>query len=200
MTKIITVAGQTASGKSSLARFLCENLKGSFVISQDDFRRLKVIPEKEDNYESFDMKELVRVVEYILHKQPPYSIPSYNFEKDVKKEYLLMYKPTALIIEGTYVLVIPELVKQSNFKIFLHVDADICLIRRLIRDVKKRGKKYDDIIIKYIKHIKPTIDDIINPSAKIADYVARPEVSPLFLVWIIKGLWKLQGDEKFLQK
>ncbi len=61
--------------------------------------------------------------------------------------------------------------KLLNLKLFTLLDLDICLARRINRDIKMRNKSYEDIIYKYQKFVKPSYLNIIEPSKKFADLI-----------------------------
>jgi uridine kinase len=178
---IVLIAGITGCGKSSLARSLSRELRqrgfSSFILSQDDYRRVGVESNKEDDLETFQFDTLMKNIENISKKQPPYTLQKYHFKTDSIEEYILEFKPKILLVEGTYTLHHRELLKLADYKIFLQHDIDLCLVRRLIRDVLKRGRSYKDILLKYIDHIRPTIIDIINPSASNADAIIEIDYS-----------------------
>jgi uridine kinase len=195
---IVLIAGITGSGKSSLARSLSQELRqrnrSNFILSQDDYRRLGVESDEEDALETFQFDILIKNINNICNEQPPYALQKYNFKSDSMKEYILSFKPKILLIEGTYTLHHQELLKLANYKIFLEHDIDLCLVRRLIRDTVKRGKYYKDILTKYIEHIRPTIVNIINPSATNADLIVKLESS------IVEIVNKITNKEDEIQK
>jgi uridine kinase len=175
---IILISGITASGKSNLAKNISKELYqkrklSNIVLSQDDFRLLKVHPDKEDSFESFDFDLLIKCVNLFERENPPYKLQKYNFQTDSYYETLINYKPKIIIIEGTYTLFEENLLKVADYKIFLKVEKDICLARRLIRDVKKRHKTFEEILLKYVNYIRPTIKNIIIPSSKKADLIVN---------------------------
>ena len=66
---------------------------------------------------------------------------------------------------------IKELRDMMDIKIFVDTDADIRFIRRLLRDVKERGRSLDSVVTQYCTTVKPMHEQFVEPSKKYADII-----------------------------
>ena len=60
---------------------------------------------------------------------------------------------------------------QMDIKIFVDTDADVRLIRRIKRDVAKRGRSLESVLTQYLNTVKPMHEQFVEPSKKNADLV-----------------------------
>jgi uridine kinase len=66
---------------------------------------------------------------------------------------------------------VPEIVELLDYKIFVDTDADVRIIRRIRRDIKKRGRSLDSVISQYLETVKPMHDAFVEPSKRQADII-----------------------------
>ena len=76
-----------------------------------------------------------------------------------------------LIVEGILPFVEPELCAMFDYKIFVDTDADERILRRLVRDVKERGRSLDSVINQYLTTVKPMHEQFVEPSKRYADLI-----------------------------
>ena len=76
-----------------------------------------------------------------------------------------------LIVEGILPFVEPELCAMFDYKIFVDTDADERILRRLVRDVKERGRSLDSVIEQYLTTVKPMHEAFVEPSKRNADII-----------------------------
>ena len=76
-----------------------------------------------------------------------------------------------IIVEGFLIFENPELRELMDIKIFVDTDADIRLIRRILRDVKERGRSLESVITQYEQTVKPMHEQFVEPSKKYADII-----------------------------
>ncbi len=179
---IIGISGPSGSGKT----FLAEKIKDTIVakgiheieiISCDNYYKdeTKLIDiENKDIPDALDLKLLEQHL-LELQKGKMVEIPKYNFDiakRDETCEKIINGSLIKIIIvEGLFVLHDENIRKLLNLKLFTLLDLDICLARRINRDIKMRNKSYEDIIYKYQKFVKPSYLNIIEPSKKFADLI-----------------------------
>jgi uridine kinase len=183
---IIGISGSSGSGKT----YLAEKIKDAIF--------KKGIPEIEiiscDNYYKDENKDENNLVEFVNKDIPEaldlqllekhllelqigkmVEIPKYNFDtakREIMSEKIINGSLIKiLIVEGLFVLHDENIRKLLNLKLFTLLDPDICLARRINRDIKMRNKSYEDIILKYQKFVKPSYVSIIEPSKKFADLI-----------------------------
>ena len=87
-----------------------------------------------------------------------------------KKTVRIEPKPV-IIVEGILILENEELRKLMDIKIFVDTDADERIARRLIRDMKERGRSAESVVNQYINTVKPMHEKFVEPSKKYADII-----------------------------
>jgi uridine kinase len=190
---IVLIAGATASGKSRMAYNIASLLKNTLVISQDDFRVANG-----DSLDDVSEEKFERIMKEFFSKPPPFEIPQYDFATSSRKNKRIDKRPEILIVEGTFVLHYKWLRDMATIRLYLDVPRDECLIRRLRRDVKKRGFTYENILEKYEKEIRPILINVIEASAEHADLTVTNFTKHKFLVGMIKETATLGGGKKKL--
>ena len=78
-----------------------------------------------------------------------------------------------LIVEGILPFVEPELCAMFDYKIYVDTDADERILRRLVRDVKERGRSLDSVINQYLTTVKPMHALFVEPTRAYADVVTN---------------------------
>ena len=76
-----------------------------------------------------------------------------------------------MIIEGILIFASKELVDEMDIKIFVDTDADVRILRRVMRDVKERGRTLESVVNQYLTTVKPMHEQFIEPSKKYADII-----------------------------
>lgn len=175
----IGICGASGSGKSTLARALFERLKQRCIlITQDCYYRdrseLPLEAREKINYDEpaafdhdlllDDMRKL-RCGETITKKGYDYAL---HCRADSGEP---IHPAQTLIFEGIHAFYDPRLLEIMDFKIYIHVDPDICLLRRIKRDIKKRGRQIDGIAEQYLTTVKPMFNQYINGYRDFADVI-----------------------------
>ncbi|MBO4422937.1 MAG: uridine kinase [Clostridia bacterium] len=175
----IGVAGGTGSGKSTFTN----RLKAEFgdritVIYYDNYyRRRDDIPfeeRKKLNYDHPDAFETDLLIEHINALKEGRSVlcPVYDFTVHNRSAETILIKPSdVIIIEGILVLADPRLRSLLDIKIYVEADADERILRRVIRDVKERGRDVEGIAEQYLTTVKPMHYRYVEPTRSVADIV-----------------------------
>ena len=183
---VIGIAGGSASGKSSISKELnklCSKQKSVLIIRQDDYykdqsslsmqQRVRTIY---DHPFAFDNDLLVAQLELLINGQP-IEKPTYDFVNHTRSDVTeKVVSADVIILEGLFVLENEEIRKHLDIKIFVDTDADIRFIRRMLRDVKERGRTLDSVVNQYVKTVRTMHDRFIEPSKRYADVIV-PEGS-----------------------
>mgnify|MGYP004647161411 FL=1 len=176
---IIGIAGGTGSGKSTLA----ENIKKEFahnitMISHDYYYKSHYdMPFEERaklNYDHPDAFETNLLIEHLkeLKKGNAINRPEYSFvEHQREKNTVEVIPKKVIIVDGILIFENKELRDMMDIKIFVDTDADIRFIRRLLRDVKERGRSLDSVVTQYCTTVKPMHEQFVEPSKKYADII-----------------------------
>ena len=177
---LITVAGGSASGKTTVVKKIIERLnsKDITVITHDDYYKdLSELPLEErykvnfDHPDSLDNDLFVAQLSQLLKG---YSIekPTYDFVVHNRSKITKTIHPTRIIIvEGILVLEDKRVRDLATIKLFVESDDDIRFIRRLVRDTKERGRSIDSVINQYLSTVKPMYHSFIKPTKRYADMI-----------------------------
>ena len=76
-----------------------------------------------------------------------------------------------ILVEGILIFVEPALRELMDIKIFVDTDADVRILRRIMRDVKKRGRSLDSVVQQYLNTVKPMHEQFVEPSKRYADLI-----------------------------
>ena len=76
-----------------------------------------------------------------------------------------------IIVDGILIFENKELRDLMDIKVFVDTDADVRLARRVLRDVKDRGRSMESVIDQYITTVKPMHEEFVEPSKKYADVI-----------------------------
>lgn len=177
---LILVAGGSASGKSTVVEEILtkSGLNDVAIIKHDDYyknqdhltmeERLKV---NYDHPHAFDNELLVAHLNSLLSGESILK-PTYNFltyTRNKEKELLLPKK--VIIVEGLLVLENEDLRELADIKLFVELDDDTRFIRRLLRDIKERGRSLESVVSQYLETVKPMYHRFIRPTKRYADVI-----------------------------
>lgn len=177
---LIGICGGTGSGKSTVAKAIFESLpeKNISIIEQDAYYRdqthLSLEERIKTNYDhplAFDTDLLVEHMATLLQGKA-IEKPNYNFSNHTRETFTTRIEPKDIIIlEGIMILEEKRLRDLMDIKIFVDTDADVRIIRRIVRDIQERGRTLDSVINQYIHTVKPAHEQFIEPTKKFADLI-----------------------------
>ena len=181
---IIGIAGASASGKSLIAHTIFEELVMELgedqigVITEDcyykDQSHLAMEERVKTNYDhpnAFDHSLLAAHLSSLLQGEAV-DIPRYSYTEHTRLAETVRFSPKRIIIlEGILLLNEPRLRDLIDVSIFMDTPLDICLIRRLVRDVQERGRTMESVLKQYQKTVRPMFLQFIEPSKQYADVI-----------------------------
>ncbi|GEN46457.1 uridine kinase [Alkalibacillus haloalkaliphilus] len=177
---IIGVAGGTGSGKTTVTRTICEQFENTSILmlEQDSYYKDQShIPFEErlnTNYDhplAFD-HDLLRDHLKSLSQRQPVEKPVYNYELHTRSNETIKIDPQEVIIlEGILVLEDERLRNMMDIKVFVDTDADIRIIRRMMRDIKERGRTIESVMDQYINVVRPMHLQFVEPAKRYADII-----------------------------
>ncbi|MCK8818084.1 uridine kinase [Natroniella sulfidigena] len=177
---LIGITGGTGSGKTTVAETIIEQLDYEEVamIEQDayykDQSHLSLEERVETNYDhpfAFDTELLVEHLEQLLARKP-IEKPVYSFKEHTRLDEVVTIAPCkAIILEGILVLENKKLRDMLDIKIYVDTDNDVRFIRRLVRDIKERGRDMESVINQYLDVVRPMHQQFIEPTKKYADII-----------------------------
>ena len=177
---LIGIMGDSGSGKTTLANTLISYFgKNEVSLLRHDnyYKRLDNIPFEERvkvNYDHPDAFDTDLLCGHIMDLKAGKAIemPVYDYSIHNRSDKIIRVQPNPVIIlEGILILAEPRLVDLMDFKIYVDTDADERILRRIIRDVKERGRSLDSVITQYRETVKPMHDQFVEPSKRKANII-----------------------------
>ena len=102
-------------------------------------------------------------------------MPMYNYVTCARsKDVIMVELRPFVILEGILILTQPEVRNRLDIKLFVATDSDERLIRIIRRDIIKRGRSYDDVLLHYQTYVKPMHQEFIEPTKMYADVIIPP--------------------------
>ena len=176
---VIGIAGGSGSGKTTITEEIRKRLGSSVtVITHDSYylahhdmafeERVLLNYDHPDSYET-DM--LVRDLA-ALKRGEAVEIPVYDYSIHDRSDKTVRVEPArVIIVEGIMVFHDEQLRDQMDIKVFVDADADVRILRRIVRDVNERGRDLDGVITQYLSTVKPMHEAFVEPSKKYADII-----------------------------
>ena len=178
---IIGIAGGSASGKTSVAKILAEKFKDTksiAIIREDDYYKdqshLDFEERKKTNYDhpfAFDHDLMCSQLDCLI-KGVGIDKPTYDYSMHNRSVITEHIEPVdVIIVEGLFVLEEKNIRDLLDIKVFVDTPNDIRFIRRMIRDVKERGRDLDNIVEQYTKTVRVMHEEFVEPSKKYANII-----------------------------
>ncbi|WP_044894708.1 uridine kinase [Bacillus alveayuensis] len=177
---VIGVAGGSGSGKTSVAKAIYEHFQGHSILmlEQDyyykDQSHLPFEERLKTNYDhplAFDNDLLIEHLQKLLNYEP-IEKPVYDYTLHTRSNEVIYVEPKdVIILEGILVLEDERLRNLMDIKVYVDTDADIRIIRRLLRDIKERGRTLESVIEQYVSVVRPMHNQFIEPTKRYADII-----------------------------
>lgn len=181
---IIAIAGPSASGKTLFAQTIYEQVQQEepglslALIKEDAYYRdqahLPIEARTLVNYDHPSALEHELLGEHLaaLRRGQAIEVPVYDYARHTRSAQVIEVRPApVIIVEGILLLSDPMLRSQFDIKFFVDAPLDICLLRRIARDTRERGRSLDSITEQYEASVRPMYYEYIQPSARYADMV-----------------------------
>ncbi len=177
---VIGIAGGSGSGKTSVTNAIYEVFKNhSVVVIEHDYyykdqSHLSFEERLETNYDhplAFDTDLLIEHVEKLLNRQS-IEKPIYDYTAHTRSKETMMIEPKdVIIVEGILILEDAALRDLMDIKLYVDTDADLRIVRRILRDIHERGRSVDSVIEQYLSVVRPMHNQFIEPTKKYADII-----------------------------
>ncbi|MDB4908645.1 MAG: Uridine kinase [Gemmatimonadetes bacterium] len=177
---IIGIAGGSGSGKSTVARRVAEAIATDSVAFIDmdayynDYSHLPFEERRRINWDhpdAFDWDFLVSQLGALVNGEA-IEKPSYDFVHHTRAAETRTVQPAkVVVVDGILLFVDPRLRELCDVKVFVDADADIRLIRRIRRDMRKRGRPLEEILEQYLTTVQPMHLQFVEPSKRYADVI-----------------------------
>ena len=179
-TILIGIAGGTGSGKTTLANRLVESFgddEVSILRHDNYYKRHDEMPYEERcklNYDHPDAFDTQLLYEHIraLKGGKTIQMPVYDYTVHNRSDKTVGVSPAPVIVlEGILIFAERRLCDLMDIKVFVDTDADVRILRRIIRDVNQRGRSLDSVIDQYLTTVKPMHEQFVEPSKRRADII-----------------------------
>ena len=176
---VIGIAGGTGSGKTTITKKLMQRFGGDVsVIYHDNYYKAHHDMSYEEraklNYDhpdSFDTDLLIQAVRD-LKAGRSVICPVYDYTIHDRSDKVIEVKPArVIIVEGILIFQSRELCRQMDIKIYVDTDADVRILRRIVRDVRDRGRSLESVVNQYLSTVKPMHEQFVEPSKRNADII-----------------------------
>lgn len=176
---IIGIAGGTGSGKTTLTDRLKERFGADVTVVYHDnyYKRHDEMTYAERcllNYDHPDAFDTDLMIEHIqaLRRGESVECPVYDFTVHNRSDETTIIRPTkVIIIEGILIFQNTFLRDLMDIKVFVDTDADVRILRRILRDVKERGRSIESVVEQYLTTVKPMHEQYVEPSKRTADII-----------------------------
>jgi uridine kinase len=191
----IGICGASGSGKTTLAEELAHAIgASSAMLKQDayyfDHPELTFSQRAALNYDEpkiFDHDLLLEDVQTLLAGKAV-TRKGYDFTQHARSDSEeLIFPGEVLILEGIHAFYDPRLRDLMYLKLFINVEQDICLLRRISRDIKERERSIDSIADQYLTTVKPMYDKYIRNYIQYADVIVTRGGKNARIVEILAG-------------
>lgn len=202
-TIIIGIAGGTGSGKSTFTNKLKDTFHEDVAVLYHDnyYRDQSDIPleeRKKTNYDHPDAMETELLVEHLhqLKEGKAIECPVYDYTMHTRSNQVMKVEPKRVILlEGMLVLADERLRDLMDVKVYVEADADERILRRVIRDVKERGRDIEGVVEQYLTTVKPMHYLYVEPTRTTADIVINSGMNPVAFELVRNMIQKIL-DEK----
>ena len=176
---VIGIAGGTGSGKTTITKKLIQHFgEDVSVIHHDNYYKAHHDMSYEErsklNYDHPDAFDNDLLLAHLKQLRAGHSVqcPVYDYRAHNRSDRTVRIDPApVVIVEGILLFAVPELCEQLDIKVFVDTDADVRILRRILRDVKRRGRTLDSVINQYLTTVKPMHEQFVEPSKRKADLI-----------------------------
>ena len=176
---VIGIAGGTGSGKTTITRRLIQAFGEEVSVVHHDnyYKAHHDMPFEERaklNYDHPNAFDTDLMLQHIRQLKQGKSIlcPVYDYSIHDRTDKTVLIRPTrVIIVEGILIYESLELCKEMDIKIYVDTDADVRILRRIVRDVRDRGRSLESVIDQYISTVKPMHEQFVEPSKRRADVI-----------------------------
>ena len=176
---VIGIAGGTGSGKTTITERIVRCFENEVsVIHHDSYYKAHHKMSYEErcrlNYDHPDAFDTAMLIEAVKELKAGRAVecPVYDYTIHDRSEITVTINPArVIIVEGILIFAEKELCELMDIKIFVDADADERILRRIIRDVRDRGRSLESVISQYLETVKPMHEEFVEPSKRNADII-----------------------------
>jgi uridine kinase len=195
---VIGIAGCSGSGKTAIAEELARQMKGTHFHLDHYYRDLSHLSYEERCQQNFDHPDTIEsglLVEHVKQLAGGHSIwqPQYDFTGHTRLAGLVkqLEAHRLLIVDGIFALHYKGLRALYDLSIYVDTPDDVCYQRRLVRDVRERGRTAASVGKHYAETVRPMAERYVRPSAAFADVIVAGTGS---LDWSVEAVLAALGE------
>ena len=103
-------------------------------------------------------------------------VPCYDYAVHTRAHHCQIIQPSpVLILEGILLLHDARLRDHYDLSVFVDTPLDVCLSRRMQRDVQTRGRSRASVVRQFEETVKPMYWKFIEPTRAFADLIVSGE-------------------------
>ena len=176
---VIGIAGGTGSGKTTITKKLIQHFGDDVsVIHHDNYYKAHHDRPYEErarlNYDHPDSFDTEMLIDALKELKRGHSVvcPVYDYSIHDRSDKTTVVEPAkVVIVEGILIFQSRELCRQMDIKIYVDTDADVRILRRIMRDVRDRGRSLESVVNQYLSTVKPMHEQFVEPSKRNADII-----------------------------
>lgn len=176
---VIAIAGGTGSGKTTIARRIVEELPNHVTLLPHDAYykdnpQMTYAERCTLNYDHPDAFDNHLFIEHVRALKAGEAIerPVYNFSTHLREQTTVHIEPREIVVvEGFMILEHPELRSLFDLMIFVDTDADVRILRRIVRDMRDRGRSLESVMSQYLETVKPMHEAFVEPTKRYANVI-----------------------------
>ena len=192
---VIGIAGGTGSGKTTLMSNLIQEFSEDVTILSHDnyYKRHDELTYEQRcllNYDEPAALETDLMAEHLqqLRQGKAIDCPVYDFTRHNRSDDTIHLVPRkVIIVEGILIFENKELRDLMDIRIFVDTDSDVRLCRRIVRDVRERGRTLESVVTQYLDTVKPMHEMYVEPSKKYANIIVPEGGKNLVALDMITG-------------
>ena len=173
--KIIGIAGGSGAGKTTLAQALVDRMSGQALLISHDRYYCNMPCGNYDLPESLETDLMIAHLER-LRSGRSVDLPIYDMVNNSRKvETIQVHPHPFIIVEGIFVLTLPEILECLDFKIYVTTPDNLRMNRRIVRDGKEKLRSESRIIQDWNAHVMPAHKTLVAHGVELADLVVSGE-------------------------
>lgn len=177
---LIGVAGGSGSGKTTVSQTLYRRFSGcSIAVIEQDFYyadrpHLSFEERQRQNYDHPDAYDNALLYEHLclLLERRAVALPQHDYKNYLRSAETLHQEPAdVIILEGILALHDERIRSLMDIKLFVDTDADLRFIRRMLRDIRERGRSVESVVAQYTGQVRPMHNRFVEPTKRHAHII-----------------------------
>ncbi len=172
-TFVIGIAGGSGSGKTTLVEQILSSAhrdRISFLPHDHYYHNRERMPESVralnnwDHPDTLDNDLFVQHVDRLLAGQRV-ERPIYDYASHSRSSQTIAVEPRpVLLLEGILLLAVPAIRERLHLRVFVDTPADLRVVRRMLRDIRERGRTIESVAEQYHTTVRPMHEQFVEPS------------------------------------